>query len=49
MRAILRAADLRQIAAYMMATVGYGYINLNQIPAAIPPRNVPRDFRLTTS
>jgi predicted Zn-dependent protease len=49
LRAILRAADLLPDSAYMMATVGYGYINLNRIPEAIPPLQraahfAPNDF-----
>ncbi len=49
LRALLRAADLLPDSAAMLATVGYGYINLNQIPAAIPPLQraahfAPNDF-----
>ena len=35
--AVLRAADLSPDSSYMLATVGYSYINLNRIPEAIGP------------
>lgn len=49
LRAILRAADLSPDNAYMLATVGYSYINLNRIPDAVGPlqraaRFTPNDF-----
>jgi len=49
LRAMLRAADLLPDSAYILATVGYGYINLNRIREAVPPlqraaRFSPNDF-----
>jgi tetratricopeptide (TPR) repeat protein len=47
--AVHRAAELSPDNAYLLATVGYGYINLNRISDAIPPLQhaaqiAPRDF-----
>jgi superkiller protein 3 len=47
--ALNRAAGLLPDNAYILATVGYGYINLNKIPEAIPPlqhaaKISPKDF-----
>ncbi|HEY1581591.1 MAG TPA: tetratricopeptide repeat protein [Chthoniobacterales bacterium] len=49
MHAILRAADLLPDSAYMLATLGSGYINLNRIPEAVGPLEravhfTPNDF-----
>src|SRR5262249_38828399 len=49
LHAILRAADLLPDSAYLLESVGYGYINLDRISEAIPPLQraahfAPNDF-----